>query len=852
MLKDKIHDYFQRYSHLRVLFFFDAEEEYREEVEQLELGDIHKAEYGNNAFTLKWQLLSELKDQKVFLYLPIAQPASQEDFHKFPLMGMLIANKALQLDDAGGFMEQYALQRHQKSLVSKYMKELKYAGVQEVCQPILTAGNFQEPALQRGLVSAFFKFRQIESWGLLAAKFLSLSSAQGEKELQRVSKKIKDLGFEDEVCQHLQKVIGLPIASLSQAHLRNLARAVLYNKLTQGVELKKAQDPYAELKVSDSGQITQLNQMLHEVERSPLQKDFTTLMHNLSDDIKGATLIDVYGEETEFAEYNSEMIWAIIQHIQSQIAEAPKNFIKRIEGISLQSNIRENVRHLMVYLVQVAKVQHYIQENGSYILDRPEEYVQHYTQNGYKVDSAYRKAINAYKGVDLAEVSEQIQLENIHGELNAVYEKHTDQLNREWLKCLDHFQFNYKEINIPKQYDFYKTEIETTDQKVVVIISDALRYEAAQELLSEMHGDTKNTAEMRYMLASIPSKTNVGMSQLLPGEKQFNGGEITAGGISTSGTGNRQDILLKAKEESMAIQYADLEGLTSNQRRELFKNQVVYVYHDVIDATGDKRASERRTFDAVEDTVDEIKRFVKSLHASMNIAKVLITADHGFVYNDREIDEKDKEDLKGIELSKDGKGKDLRGNRYFMTPSKAERDLSFSFPLAATTTFNEDVYVNVPLSVNRYKISGGVGHQFAHGGGSLQELVVPLIESSRQRLEVTKKVKPMLINASRLRIVSNILKVNILQEAEVGRLEKERTILVGLFKDSQLMSNQESIDLNFTSESPSDRMVRTELVLAPEAATESFLKLKIFDKEDTLNPIIEVRVQNNTLIQPDF
>ena len=844
MLKDKIHDYFKRYMQLRVLFFFDEDEEYRDEVEQLDLGDIHKAEYGNNAFSLKWQLVSEWKNDKTFVYVPQAQPASQDDFHNFPLMGLLIANRALQLDDAGSFMEQYGLQSHKKSLVTKYMKELKYAGVQEVCKPILNAGALQETTLQHGLVSAFFKFKAIESWSILTAKFMTLCDAEGEKEFQRVVKKIKDLGFEEEVCQHLSQVTGIDIQNLNQEQVRQLARGVLYNTLTQGMELEKSKDAYAQLKVNDSQQITQLNQMLHEVERSNFSKAFTALMLDMGNDIKGAKLVEAYGEDAEFAEYNPDMIWAILSAIQKQITEAPERFIKRMEQISLQGQIKESVRQCMRYMVQVAKVHRYIQANQQYILDRPEEYIQHYTETGFQVDRSYRKAINGYKSLDHADVPESLALESIHSGLNAAYEKHTDQLNREWLRCLSDLSFDYSQINVPKQYDFYTTEVETSDQKVVVIISDALRYEAAQELLSEMHGDTKNTAEMRYMLASIPSKTNVGMSQLLPGKKLFNNGEITADGTSTSGTDNRNEILLQGKEKSVAIQFADVQGMNQTQRRELFKNSVVYVYHDVIDSTGDKTASERRTFNAVVEAIDELKFFVNHLHATHAVSKVLVTADHGFLYNDREIEDRDKENMPVKDSLQSH-------NRYLLTAQKQELELGYSFPLSATTAFKDDVYVNIPFSVNRYK-KQGVGHQFVHGGGSLQELVLPIIESSRQRVEVTKKVKPMLINRGGLRVVSNILKVNILQETDVGRLQKELSINVGLYKDNTLVSNLESLVLDSTSESPSDRMSRIELTLSAEAANESFLKLKMFDTDDLLNPLVEERVQNSTLIQPDF
>ena len=58
--------------------------------------------------------------------------------------------------------------------------------------------------------------------------------------------------------------------------------------------------------------------------------------------------------------------------------------------------------------------------------------------------------------------------------------------------------------------------------------------------------------------------------------------------------------------------------------------------------------------------------------------------------------------------------------------------------------------------------------------------------------------------------------------------------------------------LNFTSDSPSERMIKVELILSPSAANKSFLKLKVFDVDDKLNALIDERVQNNTLIQQDF
>lgn len=846
MIEEKIKDYFNRFSDLRILFFFDEEQEYLEEVKGLDLSDIHIEYWQNTPFSLKVKLLGELKDQKVVLYIPMAHPNNQEAYHNFPLMGLLLANKELQLDNVGGFMEDYGLQHHQKALVSKYMKELKYAGVQDVCKPMLNAASFTEPALQKGLVSSFLKFKTIESWPILVAKLVTLSDPKEAATLQKVSKKINDLNFEEEVVRHIQEVTGHSIQKINQESLLQVARSVLYNKLTQTIATAEASDPYKLFKINDTTQLTRLNQMLQRVDRiSALKSSFDQLTLQVSKDIQGTKLIDVYGDDANFAEYNTDMIWAVLTKIQAHIGSSPKEIIKKLETLSLQQDLEAAVKACLRYVIQVAKMHQLVGDVSSYILDRPEEYVQLYTNTLYKIDGSYRRAIASYKNLDIPEIPKAFGLEQIHTALNATYDKHSDMLNREWLKCLHHFDFDYSKINVPKQYDFYDTEIATADQKVVVIISDALRYEAAQELLSEMHGDSKNTAEIRYMLASIPSKTNVGMAQLLPGkDKTFNEGDIKSDGLSTSGTANRTKLLKTLNEVSDAIQYGDLEGLERTQVREVFKNDIVYVYHDVIDAIGDKKASERLTFDAVEDSIEELKKFVKLLHASYNVAKVYITADHGFLYNDEEIKEKDKENIAESTVIN-------THNRYYLTKTQTNPELGYSIPLSATSIFKDDLFVTIPSSVNRY-MKQGVGHQFVHGGGSLQELVVPLIESSRKREKVTKKVTPKIINKGALRIVSNILKLNILQEDEVSRLVKERTINIGLYNESGLVSNDENLLLNFTSEYPSERMARIELTLAADTVSETFLKLKIFDVDDMLNPLIEERIQNNTLIQTDF
>jgi len=214
------------------------------------------------------------------------------------------------------------------------------------------------------------------------------------------------------------------------------------------------------------------------------------------------------------------------------------------------------------------------------------------------------------------------------------------------------------------------------------------------------------------------------------------------------------------------------------------------------------------------------------------------------LYNDREIEDKDLESISDPNPL-------TSHNRYFITSSKSQQALGYSLPLSKTTAFKDDVFVTIPFSVNRYR-KQGVGHQFVHGGGSLQEVVVPVIESSRKREEVVTKVKLSLINKGDLKVVSNVLRLNLLQETKVSRAEKEISIAVGLYNNNILVSNEIIATLNSTSDAPSERAVRIELTLSSDTPLNAFLKLKVFDTEDKLNPLIEERVQNNTLIQTDF
>lgn len=843
MLSEKIHQTFQKYPQLRILFFFDPEKEFDVEFDSIELNGIRKVKATKNYFNLKVLLNGEWEVDKVFLYLQQPSPQTERDYKNFPLLDLLVANRELRLDDASAFMEEYHLQPHHRSLVTRFMRELQYKTVQEVLKPILSPKQFDEQSLAKGLISAFLKFSRPEDWNILIAKLIIL--AKEESELTKVTKRIKENGLFEILSTKIDNQFSYKLTGIGRLDLINFLNYIKYNLIIRDIQVSSNTDPYFGLKANRAAVVQNLMIFREQVQSHPrVGSEFKDALEQLGKEIKEETLVFIYGPEAPFIFFTDKMRWEVIRQILPDQAVNPSQVSAKIASIDMQGVQNDSLTLTVEFITHTAEMLSIIAGINSYILDKPEEYVNRYTSIYFKVDLAYRKAITAFTSVDETELPEVSFLRNSYSLLNKKYNEFVEKLNREWLKCLNEIRFDYSKLGCSKQYDFYKKEIKDQTFKVAVIISDAFRFEVGIELMNVLNADMKNQVEIGSILASIPSTTRVGMANLLPGKQfSFDKENIVIDGLSTNLLEDRQRLLEIAKKDSRAVTYDDVMQKSEDENRDLFKSPVVYIFHNVIDATGDKRNAQRRTFTAVIEAVDELKKLVKKLHSSMNVSNVIITADHGFLYNDLEIADKDLQDSTGLDAL-------LSHNRFEIVKDQPKVPLTYNFPVSMTTKLKDDYYVVIPQSVNRFRRQGS-GHQYVHGGGSLQELVVPVVYSSRKHKAIASKVKPVLISKP-LRVISNILKVTLLQERVISHTEKELAVTVGLYRDLELVSGLVEITMNSTSENPLQRSHNFELTLLPGAKSSTWLKLKVFDKDDMLNPLIEEVAENNTLIEKDF
>ena len=378
--------------------------------------------------------------------------------------------------------------------------------------------------------------------------------------------------------------------------------------------------------------------------------------------------------------------------------------------------------------------------------------------------------------------------------------------------CADELAQYGRILEVPQQVDFYNQKIKNEDNRVFVIISDAFRYEVAASLAEQLRRETQSKVTLGSCAGIFPTVTKFGMAALLP-HKQLSVGErsngdlqILADGMSTD-AGNRDKVLKAANINSVALKYKDIAPMKRAERSALVKGMdVVYIYHDKVDEAS--HTSDSMVFPACDDAIEEIKNIVRIIRNEFSGTRVYITADHGFLYTYSPLSEDSKVDKttpseQDVEIDR----------RYLITRKGATPD--YLLPVK----FMDDGYdAFAPRESVRIKKKGG-GLNFVHGGISLQEMVVPVIEyhylrndsKAYQRNKAKYDTKPVevgLLSASR-KISNMIFSLNFYQKDAVGDNRSAANYLL-YFVDSngKQISDTAKIIADKTSDNGQERTFR--------------------------------------------
>jgi len=467
--------------------------------------------------------------------------------------------------------------------------------------------------------------------------------------------------------------------------------------------------------------------------------------------------------------------------------------------------------------------------------DEPYELFQKYVGQYYIIDMAYRKFIYFFDKLtskeQFFELREKVENTYVNGYLN--------QLSIKWSDSLETLGQNWQIPSLEPQQDFYIKHVkpyEEKDERVVVIISDGLRYEAAKELQENLNTERNGSTEITSMLGILPSYTALGMAALLPHneievDEKF---QVIVDGFSSDGLENRNKILQKAQKDSVAVRYEQLSNMKRDDFRKLFGGKkVIYIYHKIIDARGDGAHTENEVFNAVEEAFTEIKTLINDLINNISATNIYITADHGFIYKRGNIQESDKVPKESLEDS-------LQNRRFILTEKDVDLEGAIIFNMNHIK--NTRLKCIVPRGVNRFKAQGE-GANYVHGGAALQEVVIPVVKFKNERGKNAKEVKKVDVKLTSIsrKITNNITYLEFFQVEKIQDKTVPRRLLVYLADEKgNRVSNENIIIADSKSDNPEERTFKEKFILkSTKYDKNSKYYLVLEDEEETVENIYE-------------
>ena len=421
--------------------------------------------------------------------------------------------------------------------------------------------------------------------------------------------------------------------------------------------------------------------------------------------------------------------------------------------------------------------------------------ISQYQKEGYKIDQNYRffyyhldqlESSSAFE--DLCVLVENIYTNDFLGKLLPKW--NAGMMERDAQRV------------IPLQRNFYQNNVGSQNDRVVVIISDAMRYEVGQELYARLSDDPKSTVSIKPMLSTVPSYTRLGMSALLPHrtlELTDDGQELVDGNYCID-LASREKVLQSRQPESCCVQFDSIKNLNQTGLRKIFTGKrVVYVYHDQIDTRGEH--TEDEVFIACEEAVDEIYSLIRKISSTANTYHFIVTSDHGFIYKRNKVQESDK--IGGMS------GNPIVKRRYVVSHQPVQEDGVCSLSLGYILGNDDDKIVSFPIGTSVFKTQGSGGQNYVHGGSSPEEMLVPVVEVKMEKGKAeTSSAQIMLVSLVH-KITNLITTLDFIQTEPVSDVVKAATYKVCFIDDKgQTISNEAMIDADKRDTDSSKRVFR--------------------------------------------
>ncbi|MFV0188491.1 BREX-1 system phosphatase PglZ type A [Empedobacter falsenii] len=827
-LEETLLQLFQKH---RIIVWYDSEKEYEEDIQQANLPSIEIIRVDGNEFTVKYRVLQVEPQQQFLLYIPTARPENEDNW----LLDIELSHQLFHTD--------------QESML-----------LQELDLPI----QYKEWAKTR---TAYFKNKERKKKFLELAEKTDLPEVLDLKLLQIIFGTLTT-SIDDFIQNYVKAFVEEKEVQLTKDLERYQLKSVFWNLVAEHyqyiheeptiydfvLEVFYANASFIENRKKINRNAVVLYQKWKDI--SSFKPVLDTLADRIASDINVVDKIDETSSETLlFDDAFREVDQRIIRDLRDLIL----NQSITIEGVEKFSKDRESSRWYKEYqdfyetLRYASRLQDFLQSVAIPSFTSYEDGFAFYTNEGYKADMYYRKFMYHYR------------LTNNNG-FRILYEEVHKWYTNSWMFKLSE---NWQSLinKTPEWYvgdqsiqHFFKRNVKRRyidrNTKVAVIISDAFRYEIGQELMERINKENRFEASLDFQIANLPSYTQLGMASLLPHQEIEirKDGSALINDLSTLGLEPRKKVLNTiggVRAETISAEDLSTYKTKSEQAIRLVKDHdVIYIYHNRIDKIGDDKTSEVKVIEAVEDEIKFIIGLVRSL-TNFNLNHILVTADHGFIYQDQELNEMDF-------VQDTFEGEAFKINRRFILGKGIKGNTALTAYHSDQLNLKGDFDVLIPNGSNRMRVRGA-GSRFVHGGHTLQEVVIPIVAISKKRTDTIKTVSIDVLNKGNNRITTNIHTVKLYQEEPVTANVRERNVKVYFVNrvdgSDELISDVFTYNFDFTSERAEDREKVIQLTIMSKIYRSNNVYLKVdtdVEGSNTWVNLLELHYNLNISMENDF
>lgn len=769
----------------KLVFWYDAHAEFSEDVDSLELENakvLHLEK--DNQFYIKYFLECEDKDTNYLIYAPFAKPNIRENH----LEDTIRYSKEFFADRASLLALDLGIDERYKPVIQHY---IKFFANKDRTQKFydLEIEGYNRSTIEVALMSVLCKSKT-DSFEEVLRCILTEDDFEDNKYLLEFEKYDLLGAF----WQQVDMAFGY---SQPNPTLEKLVMTmfVTYAAKTIHTDMPQAWKDFISYK---SGNIIAfmdnlMNSLLYSERFDELSKEIwnTLGVKSVIEKMEPETLIDC----NIFAGIDEILVEWIIARLENEDVNA-KLSVKTIPEVCVER--RKN------HFGKEYRSEYFILENAYYIISAGKyefisgirNLVKEYTSSFFKMDRRYR-----YFYYYLDSLEDTTKYESLRDLIENIYTN--DYLNQITVNWNTEMTEADGETGLVLQRDFFSKYIHFAKERTVVIISDAFRYEVAYTLLEKLQADEKCKASILAMQGVLPSYTPLGMASLLPHKTiEYNDKyEVMVDGKVCASTEQREALLKEYKPNSRCIQFDSMKNMKRKELREIFTGQdVVYVYHNQIDARGDAAKTENEVFIACEEAVKEIHDFMRRLSSQANTHHFFITADHGFIYKRDKLEASDK--ISGASRS------NSLGQRYALSDDEWNADGVCTTTIGKVLGNNDNRNIAYPLASDIFKVAGA-GQNFVHGGSSPQEMIVPLVEVKVERGKKETSAAEIALVSLTSKITNLITTLDFVQTEPISDIVKETQYRVYFVsEDNEKISNENIVVADKKDKETVKRMFR--------------------------------------------